>query len=531
MTYILKLQLFKNAYSDNHNRIKKFADLSAQNDYYNNLTDKIEIDGNYNKIGDNINIVGDYAILSNYNYGRFKYHDIWFYFSVIDYLILNENKLQIVYNIDYYETARFQYDMNIGKGTINNITTEYLSGKIAKIPKASNGLGKFGFISTGTSDASFSFRGVAVYIYTGESTPARNGIFIYKLDSDDFGLVNAFQKKVENGDIFDAFLQNFGASTLSDIKGAWLVPDIITKNVITIGNRWTRCGESGHVGYDVWRPNNLTLNTDDYYYRKTIHTKRTDTEYTVFRDDTGSILWESPTGYYIDKDINYDFYIDICPTSAEMRIKCYELSDTIVYPLPTINLFNDAFLEYSARQRQSDIELRQMQNEQQLYNGLLNIGGSIAGGTVSGAMAGGPVGAGVGAVGGAVSGTAGSIGGYALNEYYGNKQQDVIDRQYKKAVNNLLLHGDGLILTFVNGCGFVNANYTGELGTDRTEKIIETYGYEINLNYPNVQSYIDYLQSVNGDSYVMGNFEINGHIPDNWKKQIKERFNGGVNFG
>ena len=124
MTYILKLQLFKNAYSDNHNRIKKFADLSAQNDYYKNLTDKIEIDGNYNKIGDNINIVGDYAILSNYNYGRFKYHDIWFYFSVIDYLILNENKLQIVYNIDYYETARFQYDMNIGKGTINNITTE-----------------------------------------------------------------------------------------------------------------------------------------------------------------------------------------------------------------------------------------------------------------------------------------------------------------------------------------------------------------------------------------------------------------------
>ena len=81
-------------------------------------------------------------------------------------------------------------------------------------------------------------------------------------------------------------------------------------------------------------------------------------------------------------------------------------------------------------------------------------------------------------------------------------------------------------------CGFVNESYLGDLGTDRVNKIIETYGYEINQHYPNVQNYIDELMTVlNENPYIRGNFEINGNIPDNWKLQITERFNGGVTFG
>ena len=229
-----------------------------------------------------------------------------------------------------------------------------------------------------------------------------------------------------------------------------------------------------------------------------------------------------------------DYLVDISPSSCELKIKVHinnKFDDIIVYPLPEIPIFNDSFGEYSARQRQTDIELRHTNNEQQLVNGLVNIGSSVIGGAVGGAMAGGKSGAGLGAGAGFISGYLGSVGGYQVNEYYGNIQQNVIDNQYKRMCNNLLLHGDSVIHKIKTQFGFIDVSYSSDLGGDRTDKIIETYGYEINLQYPNVQSYIDYLQTVNGDSYIMGNFEINGHIPDNWKKQIKDRFNGGVNYG
>lgn len=525
----LNLQLFNNAYSDNHNLVNKFANLNEQNDYYDSLSDKIEIDGNFNKIGDNIIIVGDYSDMANYNYGRFKYHNYWYYFSVIEYLVINETKLAIAYSLDYYETARYQFNLNLGKGTINNITTEYLAGKIGKIPKTSNGLGKMRFYGTGTPDAYYSFRGVAVYVYTGDIT--RDGVIVYKLDSDLANLVNAFFYKVQTGQIINSFIQTFGARTLDDIKGAWLLPSIISKDIVNNGT-WVRCDDDPNsVGYDFFKPRRLTLDPVDYSVTKTIHVKRTDTEYTTLTDETNNVYWETPTGFYIDADVSTNFFFDVSPTSAELKIRMETLNQTIVYPLPTLNVFNDAFKEYSTRQRQLDIELRHTNNEQQAINGMLNIGSSVIGGTVGGAMAGGPIGAGVGAISGATSGTIGSIGGYVLNEYYGNKQQDIIDRQYKNAVNNLLLHGNGLIYAFNYGVGFQNVKYDGILGADRTEKINDTYGSEINLHYPDVQSYIDYIQTVNDESYIRGNFEVNGHIPDNWKRQIKERFENGLTFG
>ena len=224
MTGILELQLFKNAYSDNHNRIKKFVDLTAQNDYYESLTDKIEIEGNYNKIGDNIRIVGDYATLSNYNYGRFKYHNIWFYFSVVEYLIVNEQKLEIVYSLDYYETARYQYDMSLGKGTIQNITTEYSTGKIAKIPKNENGLGvlQYDVVTNGLDY----YSGIIFYVYHSGTRADINGIYVLDYTS---SVGDTFIQHILNGDFINglvnyiANLDQNDKGTVTDIKGAWLV--------------------------------------------------------------------------------------------------------------------------------------------------------------------------------------------------------------------------------------------------------------------------------------------------------------------
>ena len=529
MTYILDLELFKNAFSDNHNRIKKFANLTEQNNYYAALSDKKSIQGNFNKIGDNITIVGTYTDFSNYNYGRFKYQNVWFYFSVVDYLVVNESKLNIMYSLDYYETSRFQYDMFLGKGTIQNITTEYEAGKINKIPYSGNGLGH----KKETVVNSWDIAGVLLYIY--DSTHNRGNVYIY-LDS----YYNFFMAILQ-GTLLNFLTTSGVCSSLDDIRGCWLLPAPFAYLVSSYGSNWREVGAESFL-YE-WNPQVGDV-VRTFTTQFITHIKRTDTEYTVFKDSKGTVIWEIPTGEYVDKDVKVKCIINVGPTNANIRMYIgKDTSDNIkadssdyfaVLPLETVTIFNEAYTEYSARQRNGDIELRHLANEQQLWNGMLNVGTSATNGAISGAMAtGNPVGAVAGAVASAVGSTVGSVGGYFLNEYYGNRQQDVIDEQYKKAFDTILLHGDGVVNTYTNYTywGVYNIKYDGNLGSDRIEKILDTYGWNINLHYPDIQSYINYIQTVNGESYIMGNFEVNGHIPDNWKRQIKERFNGGVTFG
>ena len=514
---ILNLQLFNNTYTDNHNRIGKFNNLTEQENYFNNLP-KITMDGNFNKIGDGIVITGDYSSMAGYNYGRFRYHDFWYYFSVIDYRVINETKLQIEYSLDYYETARFQFDMFIGKGTINNITSEY--DVIKKIPKEYNGLGK----RKETVVWNSFMAGLILYVH--RSSDDTNNIY-YLHDS----MINFFNKIIKNN-VFDILIDNNLIDTYDDIRGCWLLPAMFYGIISSHPNDWEEPIQNNN---EVQRYKGNSA--DNLGGTITIHLKRTDEEYTIFKDSRGMEIWQVPNGYYMDEDKVLTYRLDISVNSCVMKILTDSDNvnrDTIIsLPLETVDVFNDAFTEYNTRQRFADIENRKISNEQQLSSGLINIGGTITQGAVSGAMVGGPIGAAVGAGIGTVGSLAGSIGGYFLNDYYGNRQQDILDKQYTNAFDNLLLQGNGISCFYTSyfKCGFYNVKYETDLGYPRIEKALETYGYEVNQHYPNVQNYINYLMSLSGEDYLRGNFEINGHIPDNWKQKIKERFNGGVTFG
>lgn len=540
---IIQVQFFKNSYGDNHNRITKINQLpnktllESQNEYYSNLTDKKEIDGNFNKFGEPITIVGDYGDYCGYNYGRFKYRDKYYYFSVVDYIVINETKLNVIYAFDYYETSRYQFNVSIGKGTINNITKDYPNGPISKIPKSDNGLGIQ--ILSRDLDNSYYYRGVVFYVYNSPDRADINGIYIYKCPSETAGIVGGFYAKVLNGDIVNELIYYMGSLAsgfdVNDIRGAWLVPNIITDNILDNSHSWVRLTRND-VNLDLWKHSAFSTEPyNDFTYTKRVNLKRTDTEYTAFIDYNGSVIWDMPTGFYFDTNRPVHFTLDVCASSCELKmsIDYRNMSfENVVYPLPAITVFNNTYLEYTARQRQADIELRHTNNQQQLTNGLVNIGSSVIGGGVAGAMAGGKSGAGIGAGAGFVSGYVSAVGGYFVNEYYGNIQQNIIDNQYKRAVNNMLLHGNSLIERLDGSVfGFYNVYYYGDLGTNRTNKIIETYGIEINQHYPNIQEYIDYLNTLSTNEYVRGSFEINGAIPDNWKRQIQDRFNGGVTFG
>lgn len=513
---ILKLQLFNNTYTDNHNRIGKFADLNAQETYFNNLP-KIEIDGNFNKIGENITITGDYSVLIGYNYGRFKYHNIWYYFSVIDYNVVNETKIEIIYSIDCYETARYQYNISIGKGTINNITHNV--GLVNKIPKSFNGLGKKKL----TTVEKYHIYGLLLYVHS--STENKNKIYYVK---DTYSNNNdAFMTLILKGTLLDTICDKIGIQ-IDDIRGCWALPSIMG-NIFYATHGWYETETNSNIWYfDLYNISGLKTT-------KNINIKRSDTEYTVFRDCKGNIVWECPKGNYYDDNLDLTLLIDISANSCVIKIFVDNKNsdeDIIVLPLETIEVFNDAFKEYSYRQRFADIENRQISREMETWKSGLNIGGQIVQGGVAG-VGGGLIGSLVGATVGAISGTVSTVGGHFVNEYYGNKQQDVIDHQYRNEYDNLLLQGSGISGLFENltDCGFYKISYETDLGTPRTEKTIETYGYDINQHYPNVQEYINGLMTVNGNPYVRGNFEINGHIPDSWKQKIKERFNGGVTFG
>ena len=515
---ILKLQLFNNTYTDNHNRIGKFADLNAQNSYFENLP-KLEMDGNFNKIGENITITGDYSVMIAYNYGRFKYHNIWYYFSVIDYNVVNETKLEIIYSIDCYETARYQFNISIGKGTINNITHNV--GLVNKIPKIPNGLGKKKVTNVNT----FGIAGILVYTYK-SSTNTSDIYFIADSYSN-------FMPLLIKGTLISQLVSKLRLDDLNDVKGVWALPDLMYSMFTHNPNYWVDVGETDEI---IYKYNPYGISTE--CFKSTIRTriKRTDTEYTIFRDCKGNMVWECPKGkYYDNSEIEINCYLDVSVNSAIIKMfinNSKSDDDIIVLPLETLDVFNDTFTEYNARQRFADIENRTISREMETWKSGLNIGGQIVQGGVAG-VGGGLIGSVVGASIGAISGVVSTVGGHFVNEYYGNKQQDVIDHQNRVAVDNLLLQGNGLTGLFNSNlyCGFYNVEYIGDLGTPRTEKTIETYGYDINQHYPNVQEYINGLMTVSGNPYVRGNFEINGHIPDSWKQKIKERFNGGVTFG
>ena len=99
-----------------------FASLTAQNTYFNSLSKLSYDDVKISKLDEPILIPESLDTLFNYDYGRIQFNSYWYYFSVRKLEIERDNKTWVYYDIDPWETFRYQGKLSLGKGHITRST-------------------------------------------------------------------------------------------------------------------------------------------------------------------------------------------------------------------------------------------------------------------------------------------------------------------------------------------------------------------------------------------------------------------------
>jgi len=498
------IHLYKDCKVDNIARMSSFADLTAQNTYYSGLdgdpSKSLILDGTFNKIGEPILLPKSYEDIIGFSYGRMKVKDLWLYFSISDYLVIEENKTQIVYKLDCWETGKHQLGVTLGKGFLRRSSSSVFAGAHKRFdvqPIAPT----YSLSTLFSQDLTYP---ISILIYYRPTNSTESQIYELQLASHMTTYIIR-----SNWVKFLTPIPNF---IESDIVGAWISP--LSPEKLDPG-AWT------HVSSDPdeipawklftspfipigWVTENITMN-------QALTTSDIQTD--SITDMRGNIIWTCPYGKTFNNGITLllDFSPTTCKWTGKINGSNYESNITI--PCEPLAIFVDSYTEYFARQRDTDITTRKLSNQKALVSGIVSAGtnaglGGLTSGTVGGAMGGLAV----------VS----AIGNYVIGEYYAPKEQNIVDKTYEKTKDELALTGDSVASLLASWLGVKVLRETYDTYTqNRINGEINTIGYVVNIYSTNCQTYYT-VCSMSGD------FEIMGNIPELWKQQIRDRFNGGV---
>ena len=503
----MKLQMFKNCKIDNVKNVSFFSTIEAQNDYYEDLItagNGFEKDINFNKLGEPFIINYEYGDILEYNYGRFKLSDKWYYFSVEDLEVNTNGKTKIIYQIDAWETSRLQFGVSLGVGTIyrgqpNNCPIQ----READFQPITYKFTKAG--------GSRSYNNVITIVHN--STTDKDNINVF--DS------YIFMEIAHTGQLakYLAYDENNGNPFKpSDLMGAWITPFKPTGATTPAGSGWElKSDPSNEIIFYRWLfdPIFMIGGIKTSFYTKR-ELKTTDTERGYITDFRGNELYTVPFGKVIPNNTTINGIFDITYTSCNIVLNSDSDPDLkFTLPCEPLSVIFDSKAEYFARFRQSDIDNRQLVRERQLAESVMNIGQSAIGGGIAGGMAG-MVGA--GAVGGTVLGVASSLGQYALSGHYNQKEQQIIDARVKNTKDELGLIGEAV--DSVREPWYVTEEWD-DLSKNRLIEHQNTYGNKLNYSSINCQNFYTV-------GPMVGDFEIKGNIPNTWKNQINSRFRNGV---
>lgn len=205
---------------------------------------------------------------------------------------------------------------------------------------------------------------------------------------------------------------------------------------------------------------------------------------------------------------------------------------TITLPLPQVPVSSSAYSDYVySGQRDYEMQLKSLQNEQQAVQGLAGAATGTVTGAVTGAIMGSVVpgaGTAVGAVAGAVAGGAGSAISagttYAVNELlYKEKFQDLEDQKYSNQSGNLMIPGDGFgWLLFNSYPQLITMTADSTYQSELTNYILQE-GYPCDSPVSSVSSFI-----TSGGPLQIRNLTLTGAIPPVAKQTIRTLLEGGV---
>lgn len=558
------LQLFKDCKYDIYRNMSNFADLNAQNTYYNGLT-KLNKSVTFNKIGDPFILNEDIATLSEYTYGRVQYVGMWWYFQILDLAVNAQGRTVVTYQLDAWETHRYQGNLTLGAGQVTRrggisiaVGDDYAKFEILP-PMEPND-----YYIVDETDRSATGHGTS-----GDYAPC---VFAFVRDNtSDWCKIVCCQLNDLGKSQRNAFLVNTSAiikyinDTLPDIGenleivGAWFS----SFSPYMDGTRWVNTEKNGCWYADVLndKEDMLYTMTANMWYDNDIPTVTPSLENSYnngeitryfIADERGNPVFVFADNVVYSSSVKMLLNITMSSCQWICSIAQYEKQDsggltwvgcqTFTIPCEPLDFYNDSWYQYQATQRQMDIDMRSLENQNNVASAGANLGTSAISGAMTGAMVGavgGPIGAGVGALAGAVA----SIAGTAITSLYNTsyaypKEQEIIDTSYKKSADNLNLNGNGvngaLMVWFywddvsnnfdfwqAYGAGF-KSKKTDQLFNDRVKQEIATYGRWYNISTTNVD------ETIIGGAF-QANCEVMG-IPANWAGQVQERLANGVMF-
>ena len=244
-----------------------------------------------------------------------------------------------------------------------------------------------------------------------------------------------------------------------------------------------------------------------------------------------SIPWGKPFRYiHVQNDIGsvsacYNVTLNNSPTLLPANTGLAG-AEGMQFKIPLINipLTSNAWTDYNfSGQRDHDIDMAKMQNEQQLWNGMLGIGSSAIGGAVAGSISGKGV---AGAIAGATVGAASPMLSYAQNEYYRDKTQGMVDNLYSKQPNSILLPAEGAAwaISGPHYAKLIKLVADSQSESDYTQLIVND-GY--NCDCPLDAAGTAAAVTAGGPLKII-NLNLTGNIPPQAKQGIKIMLESGV---
>jgi hypothetical protein len=501
------LQLFKNLPFDNASNMPIFSSLTNQNDYMNNHADYTgSVD--FNKIGDPIILSMSYDIAIDYSYGRVQFNNIWIYFSITDVSVNENNRTVFSYQIDAWNTGRYQKSFSLGRTQISR--RKITNGKIPMQPIQP--------IDMTISNINEIFQNKTVFFVLSQ-------IKITKSEYSSGPWFCCSSGVLTEGQWYHPFT-NEGYFTVSDIVGAWIVPisyssvNWLSLSVTDSEDEMKYTNQSATISSghstDLMPSGSLSFPT---IYSDDLHKGG-------FSDINGNILYIVPHGRSIS---SLSYYLRMSAVACQINIRfnnnTYDSisNEGFTFACYPMDVIIDSWADYCARYRDYEKQNRSLQNTQSLIGGATS---GLAMGVMSGAIAGSMVAPGIGtlagaALGGMTSGISSLISAGVTN-YYEPRIQQNEDKKYQLEQDTLSLSGGYVTDVLVLSAGM----FTFELLAD--QYTIDRYNNEISNNGHYVNETISNGETMIIEQPLQCNPEILGNLPTNWKQQIVNRFMNGV---
>ena len=554
---MMKIRLLKGCPVNGSSVCTNCATKADQEAYFDKF-EHIDHEVNTVRMGEPFRIADSIEHLMPYNYGYIQYEDGGFryYFYVADMAMITETQTEIRYNLDPYEITCFQGGLEVTRAYVTRHPRDAYCKDLPITPRAwdrtpitehtgctllimfgQNRSYKYGDTTLGPT-VGFSMLVIPLENYD-QYREALNGIWYLWVDED--------KMKFSNGTVVK---QEFLSS---DVYSCCIVP---FKVEIPEGNPNVRSGvlpTTNGIYFDIYwlkTPQMLkiadlgfTSITSSVWFRNEIVDMRGNPLYECPIGET----WEVSTPFIIHydevgvPDVLTDVQTGVVyPTASGtivlIRLKNGNSYHDVFMPCESVDVISDRWREYYYRSRDVEQNLRSLDRNSQLVNGLANsvtMGASNATSVLIGgwggptARAGNAIGAGAaGVLGGMVS----AVGGWAIDAYYDPKYQQQYDRRAISEADPLSSIGSMTLTLFAsNVAGLVRKT------PDSWSKMVasdynQTYGYPVEMYYhgedPRVIPVSSGTEHMEGP--IQGSFDFSADCPEQWIDIIEQRFAIGV---